>query len=111
MKFSEMVDKVQGTVVVDNPEAEIASAYCGDLLSDVMGHCGDESVLITVQNHLNAIAVCSLAGIEAVLICHGRPVPDDMKAAAEREGVGIAVTALSQFAAAVALSSLAPAAK
>ena len=89
MKFSEVVDKVQGTVVVDNPEAEIASAYCGDLLSDVMGHCGDESVLI----------------------CHGRPVPDDMKAAAEREGVGIAVTALSQFAAAVALSSLVPAAK
>ena len=100
MKFSEMVEKVQGTVVVDNPEAEISSAYCGD-----------ESVLITVQNHLNAIAVCSLAGIEAVLICHGRPVPDDMKAAAEREGVGIAVTALSQFAAAVALSSLVPAAK
>ena len=111
MKFSEVVDKVHGTVVVDNPEAEIVSAYCGDLLSDVMGHCGDESVLITVQNHLNAIAVCSLAGIEAVLICHGRPVPDDMKAAAEREGVGIAVTALSQFAAAVALSSLVPAAK
>ena len=52
-----------------------------------------------------------IEGIEAVLICHGRPVPDDMKAAAEREGVGIAVTALSQFAAAVALSSLAPAAK
>ena len=49
MKFSEMVEKVQGTVVVDNPEAEISSAYCGDLLSDVMGHCGDESVLITVR--------------------------------------------------------------
>ena len=35
----------------------------------------------------------------------------NQKAAAEREGVGIAVTALSQFAAAVALSSLVPAAK
>ena len=57
------------------------------------------------------IAVCSLAGIEVVLICHGRPVPDDMKAAAEREEVGIVVTDLSQFAAAVALSSLSPAAK
>ena len=111
MKFSEMVEKVQGTVVVDNPEAEIASAYCGDLLSDVMGHCGDESVLITVQNHLNAIAVCSLAGIEAVLICHGRPVPDDMKAAAMREGIALVTTPLSQFAASVALQELNPSQK
>ena len=108
MKFSEVVDKVHGTVVVDNPEAEVDSAYCGDLLSDVMGHCGDESVLITIQNHLNAIAVCTLAGIEAVVICQGRPVPDDMKAAAEREGIGIVTTPLSQFAAAIALAELKP---
>ena len=89
MTFQELTAKVSGTVVVDNPNATINNAYSGDLLSDVMGHCGDESVLITIQNHLNAIAVCTLAGIEAVVICQGRPVPDDMKAAAEREGVGI----------------------
>ena len=111
MTLEELTGKINGTIVVDKPGCNVAAAYASDLLSDVMGHCGDESVLITVQNHLNAIAVCSLAGIEAVLICHGRPVPDDMKAAAEREGVGIVVTALSQFAAAVALSSLVPAAK
>jgi Asp/Glu/hydantoin racemase len=76
-----------------------------------MGHCGDESALVTVQNHLNAIAVCTLAGVEAVVICHSRPVPDDMREAAEREGVGIITTAMSQFAASVALSSLEPSVK
>jgi hypothetical protein len=108
MTFQELVSRVGGTVVVDNPEAEIGFAYASDLLSDVMGHCGDESALITIQNHLNAIAVCTLAGIEAVVICHSRPVPDDMKDAAEREGVGIVTTPLSQFAASVALSDLKP---
>ena len=111
MTFEELTAKVNGTVVVDNPGAEINYAYSGDLLSDVMGHCGDESVLVTIQNHLNAIAVCTLAGIEAIVICQGRPVPDDMKEAAEREGVGIVATSLSQFAAAVALSALKPSAR
>ena len=55
MTFNELKDRVGGTVVVDNPEAAISAAYTSDLLSDVMGHCGDESVLITIQNHLNAI--------------------------------------------------------
>ena len=108
MTFEELTAKVNGTVVVDNPGAEINFAYSGDLLSDVMGHCGDESVLITIQNHLNTIAVCSLDGIEAIAICHNRPVPDDMKAAAEREGVGIVTTPLPQFAAAIALAELKP---
>jgi len=108
MTFNDLVSKVDGTVVVDNPTANINFAYASDLLSDVMGHCGDESVLITIQNHLNAIAVCTLAGIEAVVICNNRPVPDDMKAAAEREGVGILTTPLSQFATSVALAELKP---
>lgn len=108
MLLSELSSKVNGTIVVDNPNAVINYAYTSDLLSDVMGHCGDESVLITIQNHLNAIAVCTLSGIEAVVLCHSRPVPDDMKAAAEREGVAIITTPLSQFAASIALAELKP---
>ena len=106
MNLSEIVAAVGGTVVVDKPDAVVNRAYASDLLSDVMGHCGDESVLITIQNHLNTIAVCTLAGIEVIVICHGRPVPDDMKSAAEREGVGIVTTPISQFAASVALAAL-----
>ena len=106
MQLTELAAFVEGTVVVDNPSAAISYAYVSDLLSDVMGHCGDESVLVTIQNHLNTIAVCTLCGIEAIVVCHGRPVPDDMKAAAEREGVAIVVTGLSQFEAALALRTL-----
>ena len=111
MTAEEICEKVNGTLAVPVEDAAATGVYVGDLLSDVMGHCGDESVLVTIQNHLNAIAVCTLAGIEAIVICQGRPVPDDMKEAAEREGVGIVATSLSQFAAAVALSALKPSAR
>ena len=109
MTVSEIAEKVDGKVAVDKPGTNVNYAYASDLLSDVMGHCGDESVLITIQNHLNTIAVCTLDGIEAIAICHGRPVPDDMKAAAEREGVAIVTTQMSQFEASVALAELASA--
>lgn len=111
MTFQELTARVQGTVIVDNPEAAISAAYTSDLLSDVMGHCGDESVLVTIQNHLNAIAVCTLAGIEAIVLCHNRPAPDDMVEAARREGIGILTSPLSQFAASIALADLKPAAR
>lgn len=108
MTLSELTEALQGTLVVNKTDAVITTAYTSDLLSDVMGHCGNESALITIQNHLNTIAVCTLVGVEVIVICHDRPIPDDMKAAAEREEVAIVTTPLSQFAASIALTELAP---
>ncbi len=108
MTVEEICSLVNGKIAVPAEIAEIKTAYTSDLLSDVMGHCKDESVLITIQNHLNTIAVCTLVGVEAIVICHDRPVPDDMAAAAKREGVAILTTPMSQFEASLALSALKP---
>lgn len=108
MTLAEVAEKVGGKVAVDVPEAEASCVYVGDLLSDVMGHAGEGAALVTVQNHLNTIAVCTLVGIQVIVICHDRPVPPDMAEAAKREGVAIATTPLSQYAAALALSALPP---
>ena len=108
MNISEIAQKTQGTIEVEIPDAEVTCAYVGDLLSYVMGHAGDESVLITVQNHLNTIAVCTLAGIRVIVLCHNRPVPPDMAEAAKRENIAIVVTKFSQYAASLALSELPP---
>jgi hypothetical protein len=108
MTTAEIAELINAKTVVDNDKADISAAYTSDLLSDVTGHCKDEAVLITIQNHLNTIAVCTLVGVEAIVICHNRPVPDDMLEAAKREGVAILTTPMSQFEASIALSSLRP---
>jgi hypothetical protein len=108
MTLEEISEKVSGSIEVHVPDVAVTCAYVGDLLSDVMGHAGEESVLITVQNHLNTIAVCTLVGIRVIVICHGRPIPPDMSQAAKREDVAIVVTQMSQYAAALALSELPP---
>lgn len=106
MTLSEICERVGGEVAVSVDGVLASCCYVGDLLSDVMGHAGEGCALITIQNHLNTIAVCTLVGCSIVVLCHSRPVPPDMAAAAAREGVAIIVTSLSQYAAALALRDL-----
>lgn len=98
MKLQSLIDAC-GLSPVTVPDAgrEILRAYTSDLLSDVMANCPDESLLITIQAHANTIAVATLVGAEAVLICHNREVPEDMRETAAREGVAILQTPLGQF--------------
>ena len=106
MTLEEICTKVAGRVAVVVDGAAATCVYTGDLLSDVMGHAGEDCALVTIQNHLNTIAVCTLVGCTVIVLCHNRPVPPDMAEAAAREGVAIVVTGLSQYAASLALSEL-----
>ena len=87
-------------------DTEIATAFTSDLLSDVMAHAAENSVLITIQAHQNTVAVATLAGIRAILACSSRPVPADMLAAARKESVGVFRTSLNQFDTSVAVHRL-----
>lgn len=80
-----------------NPSAEIKAGYTSDLLSDVMGHCPEDAVLITVQNHKNTVAVCTLVGAVAILVTHNREIPADMLEAATAEQIALLRTPLDQF--------------
>ncbi len=111
MTAKEIAEKVGGSLAVGVGDEEAQCVYVGDLLSDVMGHAAEDCVLVTIQNHLNTLAVCTLVGCRVVVLCHGRPVPPDMAEGAKREEVAIVVTALSQYEVALALASLPPAKK
>jgi hypothetical protein len=50
-------------------DVEVSAAFTSDLLSDVLAHAVENSILITIQAHQNAIAVATLAGIRAILAC------------------------------------------
>ena len=87
-------------------DTEIAAAFTSDLLSDVMAHAAENSLLITIQAHQNAVAVATLVGIRAILACSSRPIPSDMLAAARKESIGLYCTRLNQFDASVAVQRL-----
>lgn len=93
-------------VLLPDASAPIAAAYTSDLLSDVMAHAPADSILITVQNHLNTVAVATLVNARALLVCHGRAIPADMEAAARAERVAVLRTSLNQFEASCRIGAL-----
>jgi hypothetical protein len=98
MRISELapllgLEMVQG----EYSDRELSSGYASDLLSDVMANAKADGVLVTVQAHKNAIAVASLVGLAAIIVCNSRPIPEDMLDAAKAEGVALFRSALSAF--------------
>jgi len=98
MKISD-IQNLKGFVCLQSEytDAELTDGYTSDLLSDVMGHAEEGSVLITIQAHKNTVAVSSLAGLGAIIICNNRPATDDMLAAARDEGIAVFKTLENQF--------------
>jgi hypothetical protein len=64
--------------IADNEATEITAGYASDLLSDVLAHAPAGGVLVTLQVHLNVIAVASHAGLRAVIFSSGRKPEDDV---------------------------------
>ena len=68
-------------------EAEVTRGYASDLLSDVLAHAPEGGLLVTLQVHLNVIAVASHADMAAVVFAGGRTPEDDVLAKAAAEGL------------------------
>lgn len=75
----------------------VTSGYASDLLSDVLAHAREGSVLVTVQVHLNVIAVAVHAGVAAVVFALGRRPDESVVAKAAEEGVRLYASAGEAF--------------
>lgn len=73
----------------DTGDDFVEGVYCGDLLSWVMSKAKPGNVWITIQSHINVIAVASLIGIPAVIIVEGSEVDNDVIQKANEEEIAI----------------------
>ena len=75
MKVSEF-EKISGAACLTGAyeDREIACGYTCDLLSHVMGKGQADMAWITVQAHMNVIAVAALLDFACVIIPEGLPV-------------------------------------
>jgi hexokinase len=79
MKINEIVQALQLDVITghDLLEREIKGVYVGDLLSVVMGNAEEHQVWITVQSHINIIAVASLINLGCIIVSEGFDIDED----------------------------------
>lgn len=69
------------------PVGAITGGYVSDLLSDVLANAPHGGVLVTVQVHMNVIAVALHAGLAAVVLAGGRRPEEAVRAKASEEGI------------------------
>ena len=76
---------------------EVRGGYASDLLSDVLAHARAGDLWVTLQTHLNIVAVASMKEVAGIVLVNGRrPDPDTLEKAAE-ENVPLMVGSLPAF--------------
>jgi hypothetical protein len=91
------------------PEAlhnPVLGGYASDMLSDVMAHADDGDVWVTMQKHVNTVAVARLKNLAAIVVVNGRDPDPDAVAKATEHGVMLLATSLPAFEAAGRLYAL-----
>ena len=92
--------------VIETGEKEITGGFCGDLLSWAMGRAKSGDCWFTVMGNLNVIAVASLADVAAVILCHGAALAEDAASRAQKEGICVYRTDLSEYDAAISFNNM-----
>lgn len=78
-------------------ERAVEGGYASDLLSCVMSRASQGYVWVTLQSHINVVAVASLLGLAGVIVTEGQRPDDATLERAEMEGVTLLLTPLTTF--------------
>lgn len=76
---------------------EIEGVFCGDLLSWVMAHSCEKNAWITVQTHLNVVAVAALKEMSCLIFVQEASIPEETLQKAQEEHIALVQTSLSAY--------------
>lgn len=99
MRVREIMEKLELFLVAgaSGVDREAYSVYIGDMLSWVMSNAQQGNIWITIQSHLNIVAVASLTGVSCIIVAEGCIVEKDTVDKANEEGIPIFASDLSSY--------------
>ncbi len=99
MKLSEVTDKLKIEVVteLELESRQVDGVYIGDLLSIVMSKAQRNYLWITIQTHVNIIAVATLVDLAGIIIVEGMEIEKDTIEKAKEVGIPLFKSKLSSY--------------
>ena len=99
MTVKEMIELIEAENMTPETDvnAEVSCGYTCDLLSWVMAHGTAGMAWVTVQTHMNVIAVASLMEMAAVIIPEGIQMETSSLEKAKDEGINVLQTQLTAY--------------
>jgi len=101
-----LIDRTSFKPLTPIPDAEITSGYVCDMLSWVMARACNGTAWVTVQSHINVVAVAALTGCACVIIPDNIEVSAETLAAAHSKDVCILSAPCTSYGVAAALHDL-----
>jgi hypothetical protein len=89
MLVKEVAGKLGLKVLAEGREQEVTGGYVSDLLSDVIANAEEGCLWITVQRHLNIVAVAQLKKLAGIVLSRGSEPEAPVRDRAEKEGLFI----------------------
>lgn len=106
MTVQQLIDQLSLTIFhLDDPDRPIKGAYCGDLLSWVMGRAPADGAWLTIMSNVNVAAVAALADVACVVLAEGVAPDAPLLDKARAQGITLLGTDLSVYDCAVKLSA------
>ena len=99
MRLSDIARELDLAVICDGGDIdrEITGGYASDLMSDVIAHANEGDLWVTLQVHLNVVAIAGMRDIGAVILTQDRePLPETLEKA-KAEGIPILTSSLPAF--------------
>jgi hypothetical protein len=101
MNLQEVIDHLELEILTtrekDFSSIEPQSGYISDLLSCVMAGANAQSIWVTLQAHINIVAVGALKDVSAIIITEGAIPETATINKAEEEGITLLSTPHSSF--------------
>ncbi len=111
MKMNELIHQINGqenilTLINEKTDKEISGVYIGDLLSHVMANADENNLWLTVQRHVNVIAVAQLLDFSGIIFVEGvKPEEDTLKKATELD-IPLLTTPLDAYSLSIKFSQI-----
>ncbi len=97
VNLKDIVQKLDLKVVSGDIDREVSGGYSSDLLSDVIANAQKDNIWITLQTHINIVAVANLQELAGIILVNGRQPEEITLKKAEQENIPLLLTELSTF--------------
>lgn len=97
MNLKDISEKIGLKLCSGDPDREVTGGYSSDLLSDVIANAQPDNLWITLQTHMNIVAVANLKELAGIVLVNSRQPEDTTLQKAREENITILSTDLHTF--------------
>lgn len=97
MDIDSIIDKLNLKIFSAGKEKIVENGYTSDLLSVVLAQAPKKSLWITVQRHINIIAIATIRELTGIIICNKLIPDDEVIEKAKEEGIWLLGSELDPF--------------